>query len=74
MSAVSSSSKKMCREQKMINGLTPDVTSYHTISGPTGGPEGPWPVVIEGEDGVGEGEWYKPTVDDEKGDIGRGGP
>ena len=53
---------------------TPDVTSYHAIGGPAGGPEGPWPVVIEGGDGVGEGEWYKPTVDDDKGDLGRGGP
>ncbi|MFQ6067531.1 MAG: type II secretion system protein [bacterium] len=53
---------------------TPDITSYHAISGPAGGPEGPWPVVIGGGDGVGEGEWYKPTVDSNKGDIGRGGP
>jgi len=53
---------------------TPDVTSYHTIGGSAGGPEGPWPVVIEGGDGVGEDEWYKPTADDDKGDLGRGGP
>jgi len=53
---------------------TPDVTSYHAIGGPAGGPEGPWPVVIEGGDGAGEDEWYKPTVDDDKGDLGRGGP
>jgi len=53
---------------------TPDVTSYQAIGGPAGGPQGPWPVVIPGGDGVGEGEWYKPTVDDDKGDLGRGGP
>lgn len=52
----------------------PDVTSYHAISGPAGGPEGPWPVVIEGGDGVGEGEWYKPGPNGDKGDLGRGGP
>ena len=53
---------------------TPDVTSYHAISGQAGGPEGPWPVVMEGGDGIGEGEWYKPGVDGNKGDLGRGSP